>query len=501
MAVGTFISSSGFVTLASEERMDVVSTDVERLWTSGSPAMSTSLQSALSKGPVAASFSCADAASYLGTVDLLGKRMRLSRTLLPTWASTLALVADDLDHESLALAVHVDGNLAEICLSDCGDGVVEVVDLARLEVGEDERSFATKLGDRVGKMLFACFQGVYPSSGNTRIDVLLSAPNGPSDALAHAVRSVLPPSGVVVTERRMDATDLARGAMAMAKVLDGTLGSVLLLTATWWSASLVCSGRRHLMIAGKTTVPTLLSERFGTGEETAMPSAVVIKGISGVAIEFPLPSTGISHAEITLSIYADHAMSISYRDLDRDAAGDTLTLKFEDLLRAHVRFAAPRALRPKPSPWELSQPSSVGASGFSAVSGAGVAPRFQPQGDDLTRDMPSEGAVALRNALVRALDSTGAELLKNPHQLRSYVMDLIEEETPELRVLLIHADEELLAPVAAAAATGEMSAIKSARAKVYLILAEDRLIVDNVARNVAWALTAATACAVGGGLS
>jgi hypothetical protein len=297
----------------------------------------------------------------------------------------------------------------------------------------------------------------------------------------------------------MDATDLARGAMAMAKVLDGTLGSVLLLTVTWWSASLVCSGKRHLMIAGKTTVPTLLSERFGTGEETAMPSAVVIKGISGVAIEFPLPSTGISHAEITLSIYADHAMSISYRDLDRDAAGDTLTLKFEDLLRAHVRFAAPRVLRVKPSPWELTQPSSTATGGFSAAVGVDDSFTFQPVGNGPVQYASMDGAIALRDALVSALKSTGTELFKDPRRLLSYVMDLMKNETPELRVLLLHADDELLAPVVAAVATGEMDAIKSARTQVYLLLVEDRLIVENVARNVAWALTAAAAWAVSSG--
>ena len=90
--------------------------------------------------------------------------------------------------------------------------MVEVVDSARLEVGSDDQRFALALSKRVGKMLFLSFQFMRLGVGTMQIDVVLSAPGGPTDALVRAVRSVLPSSGMTITEHRMDAIDLAHGA-------------------------------------------------------------------------------------------------------------------------------------------------------------------------------------------------------------------------------------------------------------------------------------------------
>ena len=74
--------------------------------------------------------------------------------------------------------------------------------------------------------------------------------------------------------------------------------------------------------------------------------------------------------------------------------------------------------------------SSTDAGSFVTPGDAGVPSSSRHTSDGQAWHSPSAGALALRNALVDAFGRTGPVLLKDPHRLCSYVMDLAKDETP-----------------------------------------------------------------------
>ena len=515
MAAGIYVDGSGTVTIACEGGSDPLVTDVEHLFTHDGQPVSAETDKALRNRPVSLSFMSQSAAEYLGVVDLFKQGTYVSRTLLPTWAATLSMVESDPSLDSWVVAVHVDGSWVELCLLECDYEVVEVLDMVRLEVDTDEALFVSRVSNWIGKVLFPRYHTVHhvSISAKDRIDIVVSAPTGPSDALMNAVRSTLPSSGLTIAEHRLNAADLAHGALVMSKMLSGKNLNTLLLPATWWSFGLLCGGKQETMIDEYTTMPMSFGEVFGKAGSPPMPSALVLKGINGKTIEFPLPATGMVSAKIAVDIGFGCETTIKYENLAEGASNNTIKLSVEDLLRANVRARTPRVTNRVASRWELDAPTPLqkraahdsGSAGVLAGAGFyrksvqtsyGVGQGASAQASEAI----SKEAIVLRDALVRALSQSGIGLFSDPRRLQSYVSDIAREDTPELRVLCMNVDEELMAPVAAAVATGQMDELKRARNQVYLLLVEDRIIVENVARNVAWALTAAAAWALGSGL-
>ena len=90
--------------------------------------------------------------------------------------------------------------------------------------------------------------------------------------------------------------------------------------------------------------------------------------------------------------------------------------------------------------------------------------------------MCSSGFQDLRSAARYAFAEAGAELLQRPKELTSFLIDLIDLDGVEMRVLMRSCDEELLAPLAELGADADSDAVAAIRERVAAYLRTIRVV-------------------------
>ena len=126
----------------------------------------------------------------------------------------------------------------------------------------------------------------------------------------------------------------------------------------------------------------------------------------------------------------------------------------------------------------LSGGQSSRQSGSSSSAGSSLSSEYY------ATDAPAEAA-KLSATICDALRQLGADSLRNPRRLQSFVMDCVPEEDRVGSTFVRNCDRELLEPLDKALRTGTPDAVEMSAMQVMSLLADDRTIVDNMARLVA----------------
>ena len=93
--------------------------------------------------------------------------------------------------------------------------------------------------------------------------------------------------------------------------------------------------------------------------------------------------------------------------------------------------------------------------------------------------------MGLSEALVSILNEATLSILDDPQMLLGWLMDLVDEGSQEMRVLITNCDEEFVGLYQQAAQKKSIEALDSATERATTILSDNRFIVERVARSVA----------------